>query len=91
MGKRNNSTEDSSSGKSSVLGALLELPFARDSGLCTRFATQITMRRTSSKSITVSIFQKPQHQQRELLSFVLSRKGGSRLSMAKNSSISSRR
>jgi hypothetical protein len=43
------------SGKSSVLEALLELPFARDSGLCTRFATQITMRRTNFDSITISI------------------------------------
>lgn len=32
---------DQSSGKSSVLEGLTNLPFPRDSGLCTRFATQI--------------------------------------------------
>ena len=37
---------DQSSGKSSVLEGLTNLPFPRDSGLCTRFATQITFRRT---------------------------------------------
>jgi hypothetical protein len=46
---------DQSSGKSSVLEALLELPFTRDSGLCTRFATQITMRKTNYDNITISI------------------------------------
>jgi hypothetical protein len=49
------STNTLISGKSSVLGALLELPFAQDSGLCTRFATQITIRRTLFDSITISI------------------------------------
>lgn len=43
------------SGKSSVLEGLTELPFPRDSGLCTRFATQITFRRSQSVSTTVSI------------------------------------
>lgn len=51
-------TADLTSGKSSVLEALLELPFDRDSGLCTRFATQITMRRTNFDSITISIIPK---------------------------------
>ena len=37
---------DQSSGKSSVLQGLTDLPFSRDSGLCTRFATQITFRRS---------------------------------------------
>ena len=37
---------DQSSGKSSVLEGLTNLPFPHDSGLCTRFATQITFRRT---------------------------------------------
>ncbi|KAH8435114.1 dynamin family protein [Aspergillus melleus] len=36
---------DQSSGKSSVLEGLTGLPFPRDSGLCTRFATQIIFRR----------------------------------------------
>ncbi|PGG97552.1 hypothetical protein AJ79_09167 [Helicocarpus griseus UAMH5409] len=46
---------DQSSGKSSVLEGLTKLPFPRDSGLCTRHATQITFRRTTEKRVTVSI------------------------------------
>lgn len=42
-------------GKSSVLEGLTGLPFPRDSGLCTKFATQIIFRRSSSKYISVSI------------------------------------
>ncbi|KAI0154591.1 dynamin GTPase [Xylariaceae sp. FL1272] len=44
-----------SSGKSSVLEGLTDLPFPRDSGLCTRFATQIYFRRSKIKSIVASI------------------------------------
>ncbi|KAI0474724.1 dynamin GTPase [Xylaria cf. heliscus] len=44
-----------SSGKSSVLQGLTNLPFPRDSGLCTRFATQITFRRSNAKSIIALI------------------------------------
>ena len=47
---------DQSSGKSSVLEGLTNLPFPRDSGLCTRFATHITFRRSSTNKVTVSIF-----------------------------------
>ncbi|KAL8822372.1 MAG: hypothetical protein Q9191_006890 [Dirinaria sp. TL-2023a] len=46
---------DQSSGKSSVLEGLTKLPFPRDSGLCTRFATQITFRRAPTTKIAVSI------------------------------------
>lgn len=46
---------DQSSGKSSVLEGLTGLPFPRDSGLCTRFATQITFRRSTEAYITISI------------------------------------
>src|SRR3984885_15888792 len=46
---------DQSSGKSSVLEGLVRLPFPRDSGLCTRFATQIIFRRSSKQNILVSI------------------------------------
>ena len=46
---------DQSSGKSSVLEGLTELPFPRDSGLCTRFATQISFKRAEEKRIAVSI------------------------------------
>ncbi|KAJ5766686.1 uncharacterized protein N7511_004302 [Penicillium nucicola] len=39
---------DQSSGKSSVLEGLTRLAFPRDSGLCTRFATQIIFRRSKN-------------------------------------------
>ena len=42
---------DQSSGKSSVLAGLMRLPFPRDSGLCTRFATQIIFRRSAEKTV----------------------------------------
>ena len=46
---------DQSSGKSFVLEALTKLPFPRESGLCTRFATQITFRRSQETHMTVSV------------------------------------
>ncbi|OQE05795.1 hypothetical protein PENVUL_c022G00686 [Penicillium vulpinum] len=49
---------DQSSGKSSVLEGLTKLPFPRDSGLCTRFATQIIFRRIradTKRTISASI------------------------------------
>ncbi|KAJ4297534.1 hypothetical protein N0V90_005426 [Kalmusia sp. IMI 367209] len=46
---------DQSSGKSSVLEAITEIPFPRDEGLCTRFATTITLRRDKSSGILVKI------------------------------------
>ncbi|KAH6664599.1 dynamin family protein [Halenospora varia] len=46
---------DQSSRKSSVLEGLTDLPFPRDSGLCTRFATQITFRRSVTRQIAVLI------------------------------------
>ena len=46
---------DQSSGKSSVLEGLTNLPFPRDSGLCTRFATQIIFQRSQESNISVSI------------------------------------
>jgi hypothetical protein len=50
---------DQSSGKSSVLEAVMELPLPRDSGLCTRFATNITFRRSPQTNIAVSIIPGP--------------------------------
>lgn len=47
------------SGKSSVLEGLTNLPFPRQSGLCTRFATQITFRRARQHGVAVSII--PSH------------------------------
>jgi hypothetical protein len=48
---------DQSSGKSSVLEGVTGLPFPRDVDVCTRFATQISFRRSSETS--VSVFIKP--------------------------------
>ncbi|KAF9698371.1 hypothetical protein EKO04_003463 [Ascochyta lentis] len=46
---------DQSSGKSSVLEALTEIPFPRKAGLCTRFATEIVLRRQPTTSVTIKI------------------------------------
>lgn len=46
---------DQSSGKSSVLEAMIQKPLPRDSGLCTRFATQIIFKRASTETISISI------------------------------------
>ena len=46
---------DQSSGKSSVLEGLIKKPIPRDSGLCTRFATQIVFRRAVEERVVVSI------------------------------------
>lgn len=40
-----------SSGKSSVLEGLIKKPLPRDSGLCTRFATQIIFRRAAREQV----------------------------------------
>ncbi|KAI7060783.1 hypothetical protein KC365_g15100 [Hortaea werneckii] len=44
-----------SSGKSSVLEALTEVPFPRNDNLCTRFATEITLRRAPIDAIRLTI------------------------------------
>lgn len=46
---------DQSAGKSSVLEALTEIPFPRSDNLCTRFATEIVLRRANSNSLTIKI------------------------------------
>lgn len=46
---------DQSSGKSSVLEGLTGLPFPRDSGLCTRFPTQIVFKRSKTLITEASI------------------------------------
>ena len=46
---------DQSSGKSSVLEAIMDFPFPRNSGLCTRFATNIILRRSHISSVSISI------------------------------------
>ncbi|KAK4459417.1 interferon-induced GTP-binding protein Mx [Cladorrhinum samala] len=46
---------DQSAGKSSVLEAITGTPFPRDAGACTRFATEIRLRRAPVSSIKVSV------------------------------------
>jgi GTPase SAR1 family protein len=46
---------DQSFGKSSVLEGLINKPLPRDSGLCTRFATQIIFRRAAQEQVVVSV------------------------------------
>lgn len=46
---------DQSSGKSSVLEAITEIPFPRKENLCTRFATEIILRRAPTASISTKI------------------------------------
>jgi GTPase SAR1 family protein len=53
---------EQSSGKSSVLEGLTKMAFPRDSGLCTRYATQILFRRNlqmTDRKITASIVPGP--------------------------------
>ncbi|KAF3050536.1 hypothetical protein E8E11_009925 [Didymella keratinophila] len=63
---------DQSSGKSSVLEAITEIPFPCKAGLCTRFATEIILRRDSRSSVTVKIVpdkHRPEAEQRKLAAF----------------------
>ena len=46
---------DQSSGKSSVLEAISGVPFPRKDNLCTRFATEVILRRASVAGISVSL------------------------------------
>lgn len=46
---------DQSSGKSSVLEAITEVPFPRKDNLCTRFATELVLRRSPQKKVLVKI------------------------------------
>lgn len=46
---------DQSSGKSSVLEAISRVRFPTESGICTRFATQVALRRAPATAISVSI------------------------------------
>ncbi|KAL3424262.1 dynamin family protein [Phlyctema vagabunda] len=46
---------DQSAGKSSVLEALTEIPFPRNDNLCTRFATEIILKRADRNSLTIKV------------------------------------
>jgi GTP-binding protein EngB required for normal cell division len=56
---------DQSSGKSSVLEAITELPFPRSSIRCTRFATQIKLRHSPDISLRVGIIPDPKRTTQE--------------------------
>ncbi|KAG9653454.1 hypothetical protein KCU64_g7877, partial [Aureobasidium melanogenum] len=56
---------DQSTGKSSLLEALTGIPFPRDTGLCTRFATQFILRRADEVSISVTIIPGPNRNENE--------------------------
>ncbi|RFU29423.1 hypothetical protein B7463_g6944, partial [Scytalidium lignicola] len=63
---------DQSAGKSSVLEALTEIPFPRHDNLCTRFATEIILRRGPYNSLTIKIIpdnQRPPDEQMKIKSF----------------------
>lgn len=63
---------DQSAGKSSVLEALTEIPFPRNDNLCTRFATEIILRRAPNNSLTINIIpdnQRPSHEQTKIAQF----------------------
>ncbi|KAE9378323.1 dynamin family protein-like protein [Stipitochalara longipes BDJ] len=63
---------DQSAGKSSVLEALTEIPFPRSDNLCTRFATEIILRRAPSDSLTIKVIpdeQRPVHEQNKIKAF----------------------
>ncbi|KAL9095009.1 MAG: hypothetical protein Q9165_002611 [Trypethelium subeluteriae] len=63
---------DQSSGKSSVLEAITEIPFPRKENLCTRFATEIILKRDDKTSVTTTITPdktKPEAEQDKLRGF----------------------
>ncbi|KAG6134115.1 hypothetical protein E4U12_002426 [Claviceps purpurea] len=63
---------DQSAGKSSVLEAISGTPFPRDAGACTRFATEIRLRRSKEASLRVSIIpdrSRPLSEHNALLSY----------------------
>jgi GTPase SAR1 family protein len=56
---------DQSSGKSSVLEAISGIPFPTKDNLCTRFATEVVLRRTSDEQVSVTITPGPGREQNE--------------------------
>ena len=56
---------DQSAGKSSVLEALTEIPFPRNDNLCTRFATEIILRRANASSLKVKLIPDPKRPSNE--------------------------
>lgn len=63
---------DQSAGKSSVLEALTEIPFPRNDNLCTRFATEISLRREPVTRLTIRVIpdsSRPQEEQDAIKAF----------------------
>lgn len=60
---------DQSAGKSSVLEALTEIPFPRNDNLCTRFATEIILRRANTNTLTIKIIPDPKRPTEEQTPF----------------------
>ena len=63
---------DQSSGKSSVLEAISQIPFPRKENLCTRFATEIILRHSTNVSVSAKITPdktRPASEQEELAKF----------------------
>ena len=61
-----------SAGKSSVLEALTEIPFPRNDNLCTRFATEIILRRGPSDNLSVKVIpdgKRPAEEQSKIKEF----------------------
>lgn len=65
-------TGDQSAGKSSVLEAISGMSFPTKDNLCTRFATELVLRRSPTTGVTVSIIpaaNRPLHEQEKLKGF----------------------
>lgn len=63
---------DQSAGKSSVLEALTEIPFPRNDNLCTRFATEIILRRANANSLKIKLIpdsKRPANEQENIKAF----------------------
>lgn len=63
---------DQSSGKSSVLEAISGVPFPRKDNLCTRFATELILRKSSHESVRVEIVpgqDRLEHERQRFLDF----------------------
>ncbi|CAJ2509310.1 Uu.00g143360.m01.CDS01 [Anthostomella pinea] len=63
---------DQSAGKSSVLEALTEIPFPRNDNLCTRFATEISLRHESRDNFTICVIPdnaRPEEEQKKIKAF----------------------
>lgn len=63
---------DQSAGKSSVLEALTEIPFPRNDNLCTRFATEIILRRANANSLKIKLIpdsKRPTNEQENINAF----------------------